>query len=98
MASRKVIIEDKYNVLQRKINSKMNMDLFPPLNIVSITDVIYLLNMTFRNITNDIDYNVKINNLIDINGYKIKEEHRELIIPDIIDFIKYLKSYKDMVL
>ena len=98
MASRKVIIEDKYNVLQRKINSKMNMNLFPPLEIMSITDIIYLLNMTFRNITNDIDYNVKINNLIDINGYKIEEEHRELIIPDIIDFIKYLKSYKDMVL
>ena len=97
MASRKVIIEDKYNVLQRKINSKMKIDLFPSLNIVSITDVIYLLNMTFRNITNDIDYNVKINNLIDINGYKIEKIDRELIIPDIIDFIKYIKSYKDMV-
>ena len=55
MASRKVIIEDKYNVLQRKINSKMKMDLFPPLNIVSITDVIYLLNMNFKNITININ-------------------------------------------
>ena len=97
MASRKVIIEDKYNVLQRKINSKMKMDLFPPLNIVSITDVIYLLNMNFKNITNDIDYNLKINNLIDINCYKIKKENRELVIPDIIDFIKFIKSYKDMI-
>ena len=97
MASRKVIIEDKYNVLQKKINSMMNMDLFSSLDIVSISDVIYLLNMNFRNINNDIDYNLKINNLININCYKIKEEHRELIIPDIIDFIKYLKSYKDMV-
>ena len=97
MASRKVIIEDKYNVLQKKINSMMNMDLFPPLDIVSISDVIYLLNINFRNINNDIDYNLRINNLIDINCYKIKEEYRELIIPDIIDFIKYLKSYKDMV-
>ena len=97
MASRKIIIEDKYNVLQRKTNSIMNMDLFPPLNIVSISDVIYLLNMNFKNITNDIDYNLKINNLIDINCYKIKKENRELIIPDIIDFIKYIKSYKDMV-
>ena len=98
MASRKVIIEDKYNVLQRKINSKMNMDLFPPLEIMSITDIIYLLNMNFKNITNDIDYNLKINNLIDINGYKLEKKDRELVIPDIIDFIKYLKSYKDMVL
>ena len=97
MASRKIIIEDKYNVLQRKTNSIMNMDLFPPLNIVSISDVIYLLNMNFKNITNDVDYNLKINNLIDINCYKIKKENRELIIPDIIDFIKYIKSYKDMV-
>ena len=97
MSSRKIIIEDKYNVLQKKINSTMNMDLFPPLNIVSISDVIYLLNMNFKNITNDIDYNLKINNLIDINCYKIKKENRELIIPDIIDFIKYIKSYKDMV-
>ena len=97
MASRKVIIEDKYNVLQRKINSKMKMDLFPPLNIVSITDVIYLLNMNFKNITNDIDYNLKINNLIDINGYKIEKIDRELVIPDIIDFIKFIKSYKDMI-
>ena len=97
MASRKVIIEDKYNVLQKKINSMMNMDLFPPLDIVSISDVIYLLNINFRNINNDIDYNLRINNLIDINCYKIKKENRELIIPDIIDFIKYIKSYKDMV-
>ena len=97
MASRKEIIEDKYNVLQKKINSMMNMDLFPSLDIVSISDVIYLLNMNFRNINNDIDYNLRINNLIDINCYKIKEEYRELILPDIIDFIKYLKSYKDMV-
>ena len=97
MVSRKVIIEDKYNVLQKKINSMMNMDLFPSLDIVSISDVIYLLNMNFRNINNDIDYNLRINNLIDINCYKIKEEYRELIILDIIDFIKYLKSYKDMV-
>ena len=97
MASRKVIIEDKYNVLQRKINSKMKMDLFPPLNIVSITDVIYLLNMNFKNITNDIDYNLKINNLIDINGYKLEKKDRELVIPDIIDFVKFIKSYKDMI-
>ena len=97
MASRKVIIEDKYNVLQRKINLKMNMDLFPPLEIMSITDIIYLLNMNFKNITNDIDYNLKINNLIDINGYKLEKKDRELVIPDIIDFIKFIKSYKDMI-
>ena len=40
MASRKEIIEDKYNVLQRKINSKMNMNLFPPLEIMSVIDII----------------------------------------------------------
>ena len=97
MASRKEIIEDKYNVLQRKINLKMNMDLFPPLEIMSITDIIYLLNMNFKNITNDIDYNLKINNLIDINGYKLEKKDRELVIPDIIDFIKFIKSYKDMI-
>ena len=73
------------------------MDLFPPLNIVSITDVIYLLNMNFKNITNDIDYNLKINNLIDINGYKLEKKDRELVIPDIIDFVKFIKSYKDMI-
>lgn len=96
MTSRKIIIQEKYKILQQKINLILTTDLFPSLDIVSISDIIYLLNMNFRNINNDKDYNTKINNLIDINCYKINEEHRKLIIPDIIYFINYIKSYKDM--
>ena len=33
----------------------------------------------------------KINNMIDINAYNISEDHRNLIIPDIIEFIKFIK-------
>ena len=96
MTSRKTIIQEKYKILQHKINLILNTDLFPSLELVSISDIIYLLNMNFRNINNDQDYNTKINHLIDINCYKIHEDYRELIIPDIIDFINYIKSYKDM--
>ena len=92
MTSRKILLQDKYKILQSKINQVLNNDLFPPLEIVSIVDIVYLLNVNFMNVNTDIEYKSKINNMIDINSYNISEEHRQLIIPDIINFIKYIKT------
>ena len=92
MTSRKIILQDKYRNLQSKINQILHNDLFPSLELVSIVDIVYLLNITFKNINTDREYNVKINNLIDINSYNISQEYRQLILPDIIEFIKYIKN------
>ena len=74
MSSRKIILQDKYRQLQTKINSILNTDLFPSLEVISIVDVVYLLNMNFKHINTDQEYKTKINNLIDINCYDIHEE------------------------
>ena len=47
--------------------------------------------MNFIDIKTDEEYEYKINNMIDINAYNISEDHRNLIIPDIIEFIKFIK-------
>lgn len=70
----------------------MKNDLFPPLELLSIVDIVYLLNMNFMNVNTDVEYENKINDMIDINSYNISKNHRELIIPDIIEFIKYIKN------
>lgn len=92
MTSRKIILQDKYRKLQSKINQVLNNDLFPSLELISITDIVYLLNANFMNVHTDKEYQNKINNLIDINSYNISESHRQLIIPDMIEFIKYIKN------
>ena len=92
MTSRKINLQDKYRNLQSKINEVLHNDLIPSLEMVSILDIVYLLNVNFKNIITDQEYNLKINNLIDINCYNISESHRQLILPDIIEFIKYIKN------
>lgn len=92
MASRKSILQDKYRQLQTKINLVLNDALFPSLEAVSIVDIVYLLNINFKHINTDQEYKTKINNLIDINCYDIHEEYRDLIIPDIVEFIQYIKN------
>ena len=92
MTTRKIILQDKYRELQNKINLVLHDDLFPSLEMVSIVDIVYLLTVNFKNVNTDQEYNIKINNLIDINCYNISEEYRQIIIPDIIEFIQYIKN------
>ena len=92
MTSRKIILQDKYRQLQNKINLVLHNDLFPSLEMVSIVDIVYLLSVNFKNINTDQEYNIKINNFIDINCYNISQEYRQIIIPDIIEFIQYIKN------
>lgn len=92
MTSRKIILQDKYRQLQNKINLVLHNDLFPSLEMVSIVDIVYLLSVNFKNINTDQEYNIKINNFIDINCYNISQEYRQVIIPDIIEFIQYIKN------
>ena len=54
MTSRKILLQDKYRILQSKINQVLNNDLFPPLEVVSIVDIVYLLNINFMNVNTDI--------------------------------------------
>ena len=96
MTTRKDLIIEKYLELQKNLKEKYEIDgIFPSLEDVDISDLIYFFNLKF----NSDDVDVRMAKVQEIAGYcnvEIKEENFNeafILINEYIDFLKnILKS------
>ena len=102
MTRRKDLIIEKYCILEKSLLKDIDVDILPNLDEIDLTDMVFIINYQFMNITTESQYANKINEMIVINGLVINsyeqsnglvinEEKMYHIIPLISNFVLWLK-------
>ena len=92
MTTRKELIIDKYCKLENKLLEYLDKNIFPNLDEIDISDVVFLLTYQFLNINTDDEYSIKIKEIILCHELTVKESDLVVILPLIIEFIKWIKQ------
>ena len=92
MTTRKELIIDKYCKLKNKLLEYLDKNIFPNLDEFDISDVVFLLTYQFLNINTDDEYSIKIKEIILCHELTVKESDLVVILPLIIEFIKWIKQ------
>ena len=90
MTTRKEIFIIKYTELYNNLTKIINTDFFPDIKTVDFLDLIFLLNFTFKDTTQD-NFKKTIDDLLEI--YNIKLDNIE-IYPLLFEFIFWYKALK----
>lgn len=92
MTTRKELIIDKYCKLENKLLEYLDKKIFPNLDEIDISDVVFLLTYQFLNINTDDEYSIKIKEIIICHELTVKESDLDIILPLIIEFVKWIKQ------
>ena len=92
MTTRKELIINKYCKLENKLLEYLDKSIFPNLDEIDISDVVFLLTYQFLNINTDDEYSIKIKEIILCHELTVKESDLVVILPLIIEFIKWIKQ------
>ena len=90
MTTRKELFTIKYIELYNNLTEIINTDFFPDIKTVDFLDLIFLLNFTFKDTTQD-NFKKTIDDLLEI--YNIKLDNIE-IYPLLFEFIFWYKALK----
>ena len=90
MTTRKELFIIKYTELYNNLTKIINTDFFPDIKTVDFLDLIFLLNFTFKDTTQD-NFKKTIDDLLEI--YNIKLDNIE-IYPLLFEFIFWYKALK----
>ena len=89
--TRKHLIVQRYTVLEKELKKHIVEDIFPSLDDIDIADLVYFITMLFLGITTEAQYEVKIREIIDANDIVVSKAVFELILPQIMDFVEWMK-------
>ena len=89
--TRKELIIEKFLVLEKELKPLFKGTIFPSLEEIDLADLVYFTTITFLGIDSEPQYNEKIKELMESNGYKTTEKVLGEISPKIIDFVSWLK-------
>jgi hypothetical protein len=91
MTTRKQLIIEKYLVLESELMKHVDGSIFPSLDEIDLTDMVFFMTMTFVGVESEKAYHAKIRELIEGSSVRITEDVFEKIAPLIIEFIAWLK-------
>ncbi len=92
MTTRKQLIIEKYLVLESELMKHVDGSIFPSLDEIDVTDMVFFMTMTFVGVESKEAYHAKIRELIEGSGIRITGGVFEKIAPLIIEFIAWLKK------
>ena len=94
MTTRKIIIENEYLILCKKITTILDKQIMPSLDTYELSDILFMLIHHFSDVTNE-NYKQKIDFIIDLDTSTIIEQHeRDKIYNVIYDFVLWFKQLK----
>ena len=92
MTTRKILISNEYLRLCKNIDVLLDKtNVLPNINDYEFIDIIYMFNIYFLDCDN-INYKVKIDNLINIGSIDLNNTELELIYDPIYEFVKWYKN------
>ena len=92
MTTRRALIIQKYTALETELKQYFSAELFPSLETIEVSDMVFLLTMTFVGVNDDEQYKEKIASLITSNKITITDDDFDIVCPLITDFVKWLKA------
>ena len=91
MTTRKVIIMNEYLRLCKNIDNSLDKhNILPNIDDHDFCDVIYMFNIYFID-CNDLNYQNKIDNLLNIGSIELTEQEKQLIYQPIYEFVLWYK-------
>ena len=93
MTTRKELFTNKYIELFNNLSKIINTDFFPDIKTVDFLDLIFLLNFTFKDTTNE-NFKKTINDLLEIYSIKLNDIELNKLYPLLFEFIFWYKSLK----
>ena len=94
MTTRKELFTNKYIELYNNLTKIINTDFFPDIKTVDFLDLIFLLNFTFKDTTQD-NFKKTIDDLLEIYGIKLDDDIKiNKVYPLLFEFIFWYKALK----
>ena len=93
MTTRKELFTNKYIELFNNLSKIINTDFFPDIKTVDFLDLIFLLNFTFKDTTNE-NFKKTINDLLEIYSIKLNDIELNKVYPLLFEFIFWYKALK----
>ena len=92
MTTRKVIIMNEYLRLCKKIDNLLDrVNVLYNIDNYNFCDIIYMFNIYFID-CNDLNYQNKIDNLLNIGSIELTEQEKQLIYHPIYEFVLWYKQ------
>ena len=91
--TRAKLITLKYNELIKKVENYVDSSLFPSLEDIDISDLIFYFSQAFPNNENN-DYRENLKDVIEMNNVSIKEEDFEDIYKIVEDYLLWFRSLR----
>ena len=92
MTTRKVIIMNEYLRLCKKIDNLLDrVNVLYNIDDHDFCDIIYMFNIYFLD-CNDLNYQNKIDNLLNIGSIELTEQEKQLIYQPIYEFVLWYKQ------
>ena len=92
MTTRKIIIENEYLRLCKKISNILDKEIMPSLDTYELSDILFMLIQHFSD-CDDSNYKKKIDFIIDLDtSQTVTQEERDKIYSVIYDFVKWFKK------
>ena len=94
MTTRRALIIKKYTALETELKQYFSAELFPSLEegTAEVSDLVFLLTMTFVGVNDDDQYKEKIASLVTSNKIIITDDVFDIVCPLIAEFVKWLKA------
>ena len=93
MTTRKELFIIKYTELYNNLTKIINTDFFPDIKTVDFLDLIFLLNFTFKDTTQD-NFKKTIDDLLEIYNIKLDNIEINKVYPLLFEFIFWYKALK----
>jgi hypothetical protein len=77
--------------LEVELRKHCSADIFPSLEDVDASDLVYLVTFAFAGIESEAQYSEKIRELIDANDVRLSDDAFKVVIPLISEFVAWLK-------
>ena len=92
MTTRKLIISNEYLRLCKTIDNLLDkINILPNIDDHDFCDIIYMFNIYFLD-CNDLNYQNKIDNLLNIGSIELTEQEKQLIYQPIYEFVLWYKQ------
>ena len=90
--TRKIIIKNEYLRLCKQIDNILDKhNILPNIDDHDFCDIIYMFNIYFMD-CNDLNFQNKIDNLLNIGSIELSEQEKNLVYNPIYDFVLWYKN------
>ena len=92
MTTRKELIIKTYVALEIELKRYFDGTLFPSLDDIDVSDLVYFVTITFMGIKTNEEYQSKLKDLMKYNEIDVSQEVFDTIAPLVIEFISWLRE------